>query len=1204
MAGQALYGGGSYGENQYGGLSETQPSPMIKSKTPPEQFSFFIHRVDEEGTNLGVIFDARDHNGRGNIINTKLLTYKLVLENNRGRRLIVNIDDKDKNLLEVTKGYLMSLNLGNEHFGDYRSWSFEFQDSAGDFIDNFSGTKMTPVGSPTWLNNPTDGFGRLGFGVDIQNSESLTSTSTFPDLGTYSKFIVVFTTKASLDGVNVQTAIGKRDGGNEWIIRFATTGALQFIGWETNAIVTQDVRFSTSLLDGNEHTYIILNDNTASQRQTRAWRDGVELAVTTGTATYTNAIQDINATLRIGNDTGGLSTRGMKGDLDEMAVYGMTTLPSDNDILKIFDSLSAVKRYMDKGIILKHSWKNNVLTLEAFDKNIPDSIPIYDLMFEGQFAATDEVGFAFERVMDISAVVSDTNVDIKFQKASGVDFASTDKIVRPIIFRIPKDRFIDVQSAGFQEVWEVSGADFSRQYTEMVGLTTNERVEIKNMRIGFCLDFNGVSGTYQVTLAHFDDDSVTIPTRTSENFTSDGTTGFKWVYHDMSATITGTKKDPEHIFLIGIEAVSTTWNSALPLKVAILHATDDDNEMFGVTVTNVTTTKVTPGGLGYYFWRTDELSETTESFKEGTDFDMIDDNFIRILDGDKFQVPDSLILTPIPSLIRPAGSVGGFALGSCFYSTGAKNASNFIDRIFDKIGADTEPAFEGRILTQDLPLYVARGGSGMDHVRNIMRLSDSELTQLQAANSLVRDKRRSGYIKNLSFETAGNSSIIARFWKSRTDADPDSQAERITTDSNTGDASFELQTDGISFHFAEIYQDLADIYAGQHFNIYLRVSQGTIDGGINTRINGYNYGSFNNEVLIDNFDNTELTSSWKKFTFTITQTDLDTIGSSNRIRIGIEFITNSGTGGIRKLHVDDVSPILLFGFKDGFATQIGNVPSQIDEVAIIPEPQVIDSMRKDMVNIIFQKSGATTTGFSTGKPHIAIAWDKRNSNIFGLRGTTRQSRQRATLPEIYAEALSRLNSERERTLALKLAGQWPFLGGENIGILYPAIGLNEYTSFPVTSIEISESQTTIKSRVRIAEIAKPVDEKIESKEGIFEDVFEAPVRDKFTQLYFFATTSAILGATGEVSLQEPGVYEELTTDIKTMPDGTIACTWRPKREEITVGTEDDLPYITTIRLFDAPHGHVLQGTHTIDIGYPFARVKNQWVQIWISQEDV
>ena len=1184
------------------GAPEIQPS---EPEAPPEMMSLQITGVDEDGVETVEVFSATDFNPFGSTFgdDTKVINYGLSLEANKGRRLKVTIDDPKGNLDEVSTGYLVDIVLDNIDLG-FRGYKFEFVNAAGDFTDSNGSSDVLTPGTGATILDASNEFGKWSKCVRLDGT--MNGRLDGPDNSDFDMTNTVLLAgwirpKATITGT--QRIVYKLTGVpiNGYNLSVEPTNQITFEIFNSGS--ADSLTSSANVIDINAWNYIIAYWDGTDMKM---WIFDESLQQTeklSTLATVGNIGSSSGIAIQLGHNGG---TESFNGDLDEfiLAPLGTNTLPTNIETLVERKMLKAFKcpvRYMKRGVVTSVSIKNSQLTLQAEDKDVPTDYPLYDIMYEGQFTASDEVAFGFERAIDISNVVSDTNVDIKFQKADGTDLAATDIVVRPIDFRIPKNRFLDVQSASPSNLWDVSSGDFSYFFTQTDLSDTDERVELGELRIGLCLDFNGVSGDYKVTIGQFDNVSpFAINAKTPLTFTSDGSTGFKWVYHTFDSLDAFQRKPVEEFYIMGVEPVrsGTTWSSTTPLKWAHLHTTDEDTKVFGVIENQSGISKQTPGGQGQYWWREDKISETMDILDEGSDYDLLNDNFIRIVNSDEFQVPDSLILSPIPSLILPTGSKGGFGRATYFYSTISKFSSDYIKRIFDKIEVTT-PEFQGRVTSEVIALYSARGGKALDHLKNIMRLSDSELVFFGGTTSMIRDKVRSGFIKNHSFETAGQAASDARHWKKR-NFGLGSSSFRTTIDFNTGTVSWRLRHQNSDTHFAEMYQDLSDVYVGQHFQLWRKRAPGDEDPD-NLLVRFYSYGSFENAQDID--IKPGLTTDWTKTTFTLTQTLLDSLGEKNRVRIGVRSQGQpAGSGNFAVTFIDDFSPVFLYGFKDKGATVIGNVPIQIEGPHIIPEPAFEESIRKGKKTIAILKAGASSTGFSTGKPHLAIALDKPSVNFYGYRGDIREGKQRGDIKEFYEEALSRLNVERQRTLNLKLAGQWAFLSGENVAILYPDIGLKEYLPFPINSITIGPEDTKLRSRIRLSELAKPIKDKAELLDAISENVFEAPVRDKFAQLIFGFATIPFADYT-KIELRKSGAtdYREQTTDITEMTDGSIVAYWKPEKETLLTGATTDTPYIEDIHLVNA--SDVTQESFTLIAGLTFRRIRNQWVILWLFLSD-
>ena len=1182
----ARYGLIRYGQGRYG----VGPAAVLPAAPdyvhPPEQYSIFIHRTNDIGGELATIYDARDHDIPATFSGQTIVKdYRVILEDNKVPKFELTLDDPKRNLEEVGRGYTMSIDLDNSRFGDYRSWSFERKTSAGAFSDNFNGTVLTPGAALGHLTGP-DEFGKYSNGIrctGAATSNATTPDSSFFDMANAFLFAAWVKPRGGDGRLCSKLTFSPTNGYHCDLINGRKFRSEIFLGGVGDTIE------STTVLDDSKWFYCVAWWTTTQQGL--AIFDENKTLVEIQTRTPTNAsIGLTSAVLAIGSDPDG-STR-VTADMDEIFFMpgGTSTLPTDLEnliITKIAKSTVAPKRYFNRATIHNVERKGSSLILTAFQKELPDALPIFDLIYEGQFADADEDAFAFERTMDISAVVSNTNVDILFQRADGTDLISTDKIIHPFILQIPKARFIDAQTSTPELLHAVSGADFRYVFTDMK-IAGRFRIETEPFRVAMCLDYNGVTGDYRVVIGQYDSATISFVAKTNVVFTSDGSSGAKWVYHDFSSLDAFTEKDSDLLFVIGIEPVNAEgWTSGTPLRWHQTHSTDQDADHIGVVETNTGVTEVTPGNMAHYWYRGDDLTGTMDTITEPDgDFTLINDTTVRILDSDTFQVPDDLIIQKIPGLILgPAGATGGFAIGTYFYSTGAKNADDFITRILDKDGQTA--AFSGRITDQDLGLYVARGGSALDHIKNIMRLSDSRLIKRPGVDLSVENNVRSNHIRDPSIEFVNNSP-----WKEDLFLGGSASPTTVAADVHTGLRAYSLTTAALTGSSAELYQDMSDVSPDSHFQIWHKGDMAR--HGLDARI--YRYGTFDNPQDISISTATADPNVYERDTFTITQAIMTALGENRRCRLGISFANTAVGNQAGATHfIDDISPITLYGVsKKGSIIPPGdNEPKLFNAFYINKEPNLKEGIRKGFTNFAIQKAGRE----STGRPFLGIAQDIKSINRMGTRGKTRQSKQRSTLQEMYDEAVARLNVEKERQLILNLTGQWGWLYGEQLALYYTDFGINTWEPYPVTSIEINPSRSIIRSRLTISESSSALKDNVEEKEGELEDVFEAPVSDKFTQLYFYEIVPDTFNT---VRLEDSsGNAIEDSTDLTTLNDGTTVCIFHALKEitRIGAGTTD---YVNQIQL-KLGVSDVQQDV--IRAGYKFNRVPNQWIIIVIFQEE-
>ena len=903
--------------------------------------------------------------------------------------------------------------------------------------------------------------------------------------------------------------------------------------------------------------------------------------------------------------------------LDEVILY-KNRAPTSVEVADIFKRRSRAPRYYFNGRIknIKHDQGETTITAHGLLKNMTN-YDVYDIIYEGASRAdTVRPSFFYKQSNGYFGTDAEHTGDhMKFKEADETTkLNGTDRVYNEKIeFPLQSDWSPKSLSGGgpaFKPSYRVAIDDF--EYWGVEFQATAKQIE----RVGVLVNYRGVvSGTqWRIMIV---DDADKLVGDADATLVSDGSSTYQWRYATMAGgSFTYELNVGDKYFLV-VQALDVNqWTPAAPFEWARNTFSSVFSRRRVKTPTTDVSTLFNQGPCVLFLmdgnWK--ELIPTEDYIVDAAS---VADILVAKVSS------DTLIGTTINADFEDAEIMAEFFRCTYFYSQNTQKVSTVIDRILGKVGLTGiytgAPGLGSSATSENLGLYIPQGGSVWEHITQLAALVEDRPRFTPPTEVRFERWPEPTLIRNLSFERVTTGTVL-RDWKIVTPGD--ATAVRSSDQQFSGDFSVRMDfdsTDTTPFDtITKVYQDIEAfdpvVSNADTTNLSMKI-RASVFANSNINVKLYDYGTFDNPVTIKNLPNAAPLNQWNDVTALIER-------SSFRLSIEIEWIaTATPVDKLSFLFVDDVivhrENQRFFYIKDASVNDgdftSGFIPGTNEEnensvVHLLDDVEGPPDIQKEFARKAVNEAiviGATQEGF--GDPIIAIAKNPARQVAQGTLLKITNAESIKSVEDAYKKARKLLRNEALFRSKITLIGQYPFLFGRIINLVFPDHGMRDPTPVEVTSMRVGPSYTEI--RINWSEVEEFEDvEKIKEREEFLAGAFDLKPNE---QLIYFTTAVLSDGVTVSATnifearlkvVSEGGSGESVgrflvqrdTRDAGEIPSVWTAIWNNSGDSDGGAVTGSSHPYD---RLVILDNGSILRDTITLP--ETISGLPNMWIIVWL-----
>lgn len=533
----------------------------------------------------------------------------------------------------------------------------------------------------------------------------------------------------------------------------------------------------------------------------------------------------------------------------------------------------------------------------------------------------------------------------------------------------------------------------------------------------------------------------------------------------------------------------------------------------------------------------------------------------------------------------------GGVTASYIYSTGGvstQKVKHVIEKLIRKT-AIMKGAYSGRATDTNLGLYVPQGGTILEHIRNAAKISNSiaivrTANVITVENGFTRSTMENGTMEN------------AEGWEFSTNgATKFDNLGYSTTAPRTGAKHYRMEVNALALVIGdkcEIFQDIEN-WNGS-LSVFWKATFATANMAFRVYTEPYGGGT-----------------RTQRATTTLDQTSYSRLKVSEasfpdqrfRLILTAEVTAGFTPGAAFFVDIDDViqtqtGGIIFYGIKDGFAPATGVGASAT--AGLDPDQDTYSNI------ITIDKSGdlrrLTTMGISVSgsqssrpiggrRVRIAASKDMSNYDKFGPRIAVRQGGRVNKSLDRYNRAKGLIEKSYSDDITIKIHGMLPYLYGRSVYVLFPDLGIKEWTPYSITDVSITLDNTTLKATESTGGYAIQNMRERESEAS----VIESPLSDAF-QHYIIADFSRQEQTTTQAykaRIQYAGATELISRRAQK-PEADVRIFEWNRNQILSIAPASDT-YTKFINLYDS--ADIFIGQVTLPYGDRFVKLANMTVNL-------